>query len=310
MFLHNVLPDERRGLLKAALAANTGPVRLLEAHSGLSALVANEASYTPPGGTPRDFHGIWLSGLTETASRGLPDIELQGMLPRMGLVREILTVTDKPLVVDGDTGGAPNQLRYLVRQLESMGVSAVIVEDKIFPKHNSLDHKLPQDLEHPEVFARKLIAGKQAQRSQDFMLMARIEALIAGAGMDEALLRARHYVLAGADAIVIHSRAAVPDEVIAFSRAFQQLGDELGRRVPLVCIPTIYNSTPETLLYESGFQLIIHANYLLRSALMAMTATAESILAHGRAHEAEAACVPLATLFATVESQIHVPVQA
>lgn len=310
MYLKHPLPEMRRGILRDRLTTANGPVRILEAHNGLSAIVANEAAITLPSGESKGFDGIWISGLTESASRGLPDIELQGMLGRMALVREVLTVTDKPIVVDGDTGGAVDQLRYLIRMLEGMGVSALIIEDKVFPKSNSLDADKPQILEVPDVFARKIMAGKQAQLSHDFLLIARIESLIAGTGMADALLRAEKYVLAGADAIVIHSRAQDPREVFEFAAGFQEIARKLDREVPLVCIPTIYNSVTEADLYAAGFKLIIHANYLLRSAYVAMKATAEAILEHDRSLEVEPWCVPLTSLFKSVEQAKHVQREA
>lgn len=310
MFLKNILPETRRGILRECLTNADGPVRILEAHNGLSAIVANETAISLPSGESRGFDGIWISGLTESASRGLPDIELQGMLGRMALVREVLTVTDKPIVVDGDTGGGTDQLRYLIRMLEGMGVSALIIEDKVFPKNNSLDADKPQVLEDPDVFARKIQAGKQAQLSNDFMLIARIESLIAGTGLDDALLRAEKYLLAGADAIVIHSRSKEPQEVFTFAAGFKEIARKLNREVPLVCIPTIYNSITEDVLYGMGFKLIIHANYLLRSAYVAMKSTAETILENGRSLEVEPYCVPLTSLFKSVEQAKHVSTEA
>lgn len=310
MFMKNTLPETRRGILRALLESARGPVRILEAHNGLSAIVANETAICLPSGESKAFDGIWISGLTESASRGLPDIELQGMLARMNLIREVLTVTDKPLVVDGDTGGGVEQLRYHVRLLEGMGVSALIIEDKVFPKNNSLDVEKSQVLEDPDVFARKIVAGKEAQLSQDFMLIARIESLIAGSGLQDALLRAEKYSRAGADAIVIHSRSEAPQEVFEFAAGFKELCRAQNREVPLVCIPTIYNSITEDALYAAGFKLIIHANYLLRSAYVAMKATAESILENGRSLEAEPWCAPLTSLFKSVEQAKRVSTEA
>jgi phosphoenolpyruvate phosphomutase len=300
MFLRSIMPEARRGLLRRRLSDSQGPVRILEAHSGLSAIVANEASIQTPSGD-KAFDGIWISGLTESASRGLPDIELQGMLGRMAVVREVLTVTNKPIVVDGDTGGAIDQLRYHIRMLESLGISALIIEDKVFPKNNSLDLDKPQVLEDPDVFAHKIRAGKQAQVSPDFMLIARIESLIAGTGLEDALLRAERYLLAGADAIVIHSRSKEPLEVFAFAGEYLALCRRHGLDVPLVCIPTIYNSVTEDELHAHGFKLIVHANYLLRSAYVAMKATANSILENGRSLEVESSCVSLKSLFDSVD---------
>lgn len=297
--LKTTLPENRRGLLRALLSAER-PVRILEAHNGLSALIANHATASRDGQT-KGFDGIWISGLAETASRGLPDIELQGMMARMALIREIALVTDKAIVVDGDTGGTPEQLQYHIRTLESLGVSALVIEDKVFPKNNSLDRVKPQVLEDKDRFAHKIAEGKKAQQSPDFMLIARIEALIAGEGLEEALDRAQAYVRAGADALVIHSREQTPDEVLAFAERYRSLAGTWGRSVPLVAIPTTYGSITEEALFEAGFGLVIYANFLLRSAFVAMKQAAETILASGRTEEAESLCCSLKELFQTIE---------
>ncbi|HBN07234.1 MAG TPA: phosphoenolpyruvate mutase [Cyanobacteria bacterium UBA8530] len=303
--LRNNLPEQRRGLLKKLLVSATGPLRILESHNGLSALIANDTAISSSSGTITSFDGIWISGLAETASRGLPDIELQGLTARLALCREVAMVTDKPMVVDGDTGGTIEQLQYHIRLLEGMGISGLIIEDKVFPKNNSLDMVKPQVLEDPDVFARKIAAGKQAQLSEDFLLIARIEALIAGKGMPEALMRAQKYLLAGADAIVIHSRSGRPDEVLEFARGYQELCRANQLDVPLVCIPTTYGSIKEEELFEAGFKLIIYANFLLRSAYLAMKETAEAILEHGRSLEAEPLCCPLPELFKCIEPAVR-----
>jgi phosphoenolpyruvate phosphomutase len=301
MTARGLLPEERRGKLKELLLRESRAIRLMECHNGLSAIVANNASARGADGEKREFDGLWISGLSESASRGLPDIELQGMLSRVALIREISGVTDKPIVVDGDTGGTIDQLQYFIRTLEADGVSALIIEDKVFPKNNSLDHTKAQVLEDPEIFARKIEQGKAAQRSKDFLLIARTEALVAGDEMGNALMRAERYALAGADAIVIHSRSKSPDEVLEFSRRFQEICASRKIQVPLVSIPTIYNSITERELYKAGFRMVIHANHLMRSAYLAMQATAEKILAHDRSLEVESQCVPLATLFQVIE---------
>lgn len=275
----------------------------MEAHNGLSGMIANGTAVTLADGTRKSFDGIWLSGLTESASRGLPDIELQGMLARASLIREICGVTQKPIVVDGDTGGTHEQLQYYIRMLEAQGVSALIIEDKVFPKNNSLDFEKPQVLAGPESFARKIAEGKKAIASPDFMLVARIEALVAGKEMGDALMRAETYLHAGADAIVIHSRSKQPDEVLEFAAGYQSICKKAGRSVPLISIPTIYNSITEERLYAAGFSMVIHANHLLRSAYVAMKSVAESILMNSRSLEIEPKCATLAELFKVIEDQ-------
>jgi phosphoenolpyruvate phosphomutase len=302
MFLRSILPENRRAILKRKVLEGKRPVRIMESHNGFSAMVANDAEIRLPDGSTKSFDGIWVSGLTESSSRGLPDIELQGMLSRADLVREIAAVTDKPILVDGDTGGSVDQLQYYVRMLESLGVSALVIEDKVFPKSNSLDFNKPQVLEDPEVFARKIVAGRKVRLSSDFMLVARIEALVAGNEMGDAVMRAEHYLRAGADAIVIHSRKKTPDEILEFGRQYAGLKTKLGLSAPLISIPTTYNSITEEQLFSAGFDLVIHANHLLRSAYVAMKATAESILQNSRSLEVEPRCASLTALFDVIES--------
>ncbi len=297
MFLKGTLPDRRRGRLQELMAESGRQLRLLEAHNGASAKIVSETAVVQPDGSVKGFDGIWVSSLTESASRGLPDIELQGMTSRLDLVREMLTVTDKPIVVDGDTGGTIDQLSYTIRSAETLGVSALIIEDKVFPKANSLDVTRAQILEDPEVFARKIAAGKEAQLSDSFLLIARIESFIAGQGLADALMRSERYLQAGADGIVIHSRSKTPDEVRSFALAMRDLGQGRWADRPLGAIPTTYNSITESALYHSGFRFVIHANYLLRSALVAMRGTAETILRYDRSAEAEARCSSLTSFF-------------
>jgi 2-methylisocitrate lyase-like PEP mutase family enzyme len=199
--------------------------------------------------------------------------------------------------MDGDTGGTIDQLKYHLRDLEILGASGLIIEDKVFPKNNSLDFNKQQVLEQPEIFAEKIRHGKSALRSPDFMLIARIEALVAGRSLQESLLRARHYLLAGADAIVIHSRSKTAEEVVAFAKGYADLTQTIQIKKPLIAIPTLYNSTPEHELQTAGFDLIIYANYLLRSAYQAMKETAAQILQNGRSLEVENKCVSLGELF-------------
>jgi phosphoenolpyruvate phosphomutase len=302
MMLRSALPEARRGALRKLLSTLSRPVRVLEAHSGLSAMIANDTSVSLPDGTARSFDGIWVSSLTESGSRGLPDIELRGLVSRVELSREIAAVTRKPILVDGDTGGTVEQLQYYVRTLESLGASALMIEDKVFPKNNSLALDKPQVLEDPGIFAKKIAAVKQAQKSADFMLLARIESLVAGRDLADALARARTYLDAGADGIVVHSRLNSPDEVLQFSRGYRELCAKRSATTPLVAIPTTYNSITEDALYAAGFKVVIYANHLLRSAYLAMKATAAAILESGRSLEVEARCAPMDSLFEAIDS--------
>lgn len=238
-------------------------VRVLEAHSGLSGLVVERS----------EFDAIWESSFTDSASKGLPDIELVTMESRLQTARQILDVTTKPMIIDGDTGGQVEHFPYWIRRMEGLGISAVVIEDKAFPKRNSLDADAVHKLEDVDLFARKIEAGVKARTYPDFMVIARLESLIAKHSMQHALLRAERFVEAGADGIVIHSKAEVSaDEVFEFATKFRNVSDK-----PLVCIPTKYNHIKDEELARAGFNIIIHANHLLRASYRAMSETAECI---------------------------------
>ncbi len=300
--LNNILPENRRGLLKEAL--KTGElVRIVEAHNGLSGIVANDAKVQGlDEGSPiaREFDGIWESSLTDSASKGHPDIEVVSFDSRLQTIQEILAVTNKPMIVDGDTGGEPNNFEYSVTKLEKAGVSAVIIEDKVFPKRNSLEAGTSQEQETPEDFAKKIRRGKAVQASNDFMIIARIESLIAEAGMDDAKHRARVYLEAGVDGIMIHSKQKSPDEVFEFAAFYKELQKELNISKPLICVPTTYNSVHEDELRAAGFNIVIYANHLLRAAYQAMLETAKTILINQRSFEADPICSPVREIFKTV----------
>jgi phosphoenolpyruvate phosphomutase len=225
---HTVSPEHRISLLKNYILVN-GFVRLIEVHNGLSALIGQEAKIELNGETV-EYNGFWESSLTDSASKGMPDAEIVGYDSRLHTINEILNVTSKPVVVDGDTGGSPAQFEYFVRSLERLGVSAVIIEDKVFPKRNSLDASSKQTLENPERFAQKIAMGANVKISADFMIIARIESLIAGTGMADALSRAETYIKAGADAIMIHSKRDSPDDVLAFANEYEKLCGQIGKR--------------------------------------------------------------------------------
>lgn len=290
------LPEERRGILRSLLF-NGQNVRLMECHNGLSARIAESAQWLQGDGATKQFDGLWVSSLTETAARGYPDADILGLQTRISLVREVCSVSRKPIVVDVDTGGDISQFRDALLQLESLGVSAAIAEDKVYPKRNSLCLGQDQTQETPERFALKIAAGRRALRTADFLIGARIESFIAGAGLEDALARARLYEEAGADFLVIHSRSQRPDEVMSFmSRYFEPSFGPLPRR-PLCCIPTTYNSMTDEALFKSGASMVIHANHLLRAAALAMTLAAQSILASDRSFETEPQCLSLKSLF-------------
>ena len=296
---YRIEPERRRPRLKAVLAAG-GWARLMEAHSGLSGMVANTAQLALADGTSKEFDGLWLSSFTTSALKGLPDAEIVSLEARLDLLDEILFVTDKPVVVDADTGLEAMHFEYTCAKLEARGVSAVIIEDKRYPKRNSLAPTADQTLEAPGAFAAKIRRGKSALRSADFMIIARLESLVANQGQADALARAEAYLQAGADGIMIHSRQKQPEEVFAFAEAYARLCQQRGSWKPLICAPTTYNTVTEAALRAHGFNVVIYANHLLRAAYAAMSQTCTAILAHDRSLEAEAGCAPVQTLFDVV----------
>lgn len=258
-------------------------VRILEAHNGLTGLII-ENSKVEVDNRSREFDGMWSSSLTDAIARGKPDIEAVDVSSRLQTVNEIFEVTTKPLVFDGDTGGKPEHFSFTVRSLERLGVSAVIVEDKEGLKRNSLfGTKFPQKQSMVEGFCERIRVGKRAQITDDFMIIARIESLILEKGMADAVQRAEAYMDAGADGIMIHSRKSDPSEIFEFCKHF----DKLSRRVPLVVVPTSYSSVHEAVLADAGVNMVIYANHFMRAIYPQMIRVAQSILQHGRAHEAE-----------------------
>lgn len=271
------------------LLQSKGVVRIMEAHNGLSGLIVENA-HVSENGTKVEFDGMWLSSLTDSTAKGKPDTELVDRTSRMQTMNEILEVTTKPIIFDGDTGGPSEHFNFFVKTLERLGVSAVIIEDKTGLKRNSLfGTDVEQTLDSIEDFCYKISQGKKAQVTEDFMIIARIEALIAGRSVEEAITRAKAYIEAGADGIMIHSRHKDGAEI----RAFCETYNKLERRVPLVAVPTSYNHLTENELKEMGFSIVIYANHLLRSAYPAMKQTAEQILKNARSLEVDKACMPI-----------------
>jgi phosphoenolpyruvate phosphomutase len=275
------------------------PLRFLEAHNGISALIV-ENTRIQQGDRTVQYDGIWVSSFTDSAAKGIPDAEIIGLESRSALVGEISNVTSKPIIVDADTGGSIAQFQYYVKQLERAGASGLVLEDKVFPKLNSLDPDAVQKLEDPRVFSQKIQVGKTARSSADFMIIARLESLTIGSGLDDAVRRAKDYVEAGSDGIMIHSRAKNADEILGFAKQYDRLCDALGHRPTLVCTPTTYNSITDEELGKNGFQIIIHANQMLRSSYKTMKETAENILMNDRGFEADTLCSPVSEIFRAV----------
>lgn len=279
-------PGVRLGKLRRLIGAKP-IVRAMEAHNGLSGLIV-EHSYVKEKGKVEEFDAIWLSSLTDSTAKGRPDIEFVDRTSRAQTVNEILDITTKPIIYDGDTGGIVEHFTKMVRSLERLGVSAVIIEDKQGLKQNSLfGTDRPQVLLEKEAMCEKINAGKQAQITSEFMIVARIESLIAKQGMDDALERSQAYIESGADAIMIHSKEKDGNEIKHFCNAYSKF----EKKVPLICVPTSYNHLLESELAEMGFSIVIYANHLLRSAYPAMRKTAESILAHKRSKEVDEICM-------------------
>ena len=290
------MPEYRRKRLRLLLRL-CPIVKTLEVHSGLTGLIA-EKTLVANNGEIDQFDAMWLSSLCDSTAKGKPDIELVDMSSRLRTVDDILEVTTKPIILDGDTGGLIEHFVYNVRTLERMGVSAVIIEDKTGLKKNSLfGTDVEQTQDNTERFCEKIRAGKRAQRTEDFMIIARIESLILEKGIEDALERAEAYVNAGADGIMIHSRRKEPDEVFEFCDRFRML----DKKTPLVAVPTSYNSVTEEELQAHGINIVIYANQLTRSAFPAMQETAESILKYHRAKESEKRLMPINDIITLID---------
>lgn len=276
-------PEIRMKRLKRLLEVKP-VVTLIEAHNGLTGLIAENVKVVSKNGQPKEFDGMWLSSLTDSTAKGKPDIEAVDLTARMQTLNDIVEVTTKPIVYDGDTGGKTEHFVFTVKTLERLGVSAVIIEDKVGLKKNSLfGTDVEQTQDTIENFCYKISMGKKAQVTNEFMIIARIESLILKQGMDDALTRAKAYIEAGADGIMIHSREKTVDEVLEFCEAFRKF----PKKVPLVAVPSSYNKTTEKELADAGVNIVIYANQLLRSAYPAMMETAESILLNERSYEAD-----------------------
>lgn len=264
-------------------------VRVLEAHNGLTGLIVENISVNQ-NGRSKEFDAMWLSSLTDSTAKGKPDIEAVDVTSRLHALNDILEVTTKPIIYDGDTGGIPEHFVFTVKTLERLGVSAIIIEDKTGLKKNSLfGTEVPQTQATIEDFCYKISTGKKAQVTKSFMIIARIESLILKQGIDDAIKRADAYIKAGADGIMIHSKEKDGQEIFEFCRRYAKL----EKRVPLVAVPSSYNHLFEKQLREAGVSIVIYANHLLRSAYPAMVDVAKSILTHERSLEADDKCMSI-----------------
>ena len=281
-------PNIRLSLLRRLLNAKS-LIRLNEAHNGLSGLIT-EKTKVITNGQEIEFDAMWSSSLTDSTAKGKPDIEAIDMTSRMNTVNDIFEVTTKPMIFDADTGGKIEHFSFTVKSLERLGVSAVVIEDKIGLKKNSLfGNDVKQTQDSIENFQHKISEGKKSQVTDDFMIIARIESLILEAGMDDALLRSERYIEAGADAIMIHSKHKDPDEIFAFCEKYKLLNNG----VPLMVVPSSFNSVSEDEWQERGGNIVCYANHMLRSAYPAMLDVAKSILINKRSFESNDKCISI-----------------
>ncbi len=291
------MPEYRRKRLRR-LIEMTPVVKVMEAHSGLTGLIVEKTVIEGDNGRLDQFDAMWISSLCDSTAKGKPDIELVDMTSRFRTIEDITEVTTKPIIFDGDTGGLTEHFVYTVRSLERLGVSAVIIEDKKGLKKNSLfGTEVEQTQATIEEFSEKIAAGKKAQLTDDFMIIARIESLILEKGMEDALERARAFVKAGADGIMIHSRKKDPDEILEFCDRFR--GED--KNTPIVVVPSSFNVITENELVEHGVNIVIYANQLTRAAFPAMQQTAEDILRYHRAKEVDDRLMPIKQIITLID---------
>ncbi len=289
------LPEMRRQILRKKITSGD-IVKIMVAYDGLSALLV-EKTNVEKDGERRQFDGIWMSSLCDSTAKGKPDIELVDLTSRMNSLNDIMEVTSKPIIFDADTGGLVEHFRYNIQTLERMGVSAVIIEDKVGLKRNSLfGNEVEQHQDTIENFCDKIREGKKVIKSSAFMLIARIESLILDQGVDDALERAKAYVDAGADGIMIHSRAKTPDEIFEFADRFR----ETDRDTAIVVVPTTFNQVKEKEFKAHKINIVIYANHMLRAAFPAMQKVVKSVLENERCYEASQDCMSIKDILTLV----------
>jgi len=295
-----VTPGNRLIRLKRILSVKPC-LRALEAHNGLSGLIVENTSVIDGNNKYQEFDAIWISSLTDSVAKGKPDIEAVDITSRLHTLHDILEVTTRPVIFDGDTGGKIEHFGYTVRTLERLGVSAIIIEDKTGLKKNSLlESNSKHEQDSIEAFCEKIKVGQRHRITEDFMIIARIESLILGKSMDDALTRAKAYIEAGVDGIMIHSKSADPMEVLQFAEKYKLIEN----KAPLVAVPTTYNSIHFEELAAAGFNMVVYANHLLRSAYPAMISTARSILENKRSLEAEPKLEPVSGLLTLIPGNL------
>jgi len=291
-----VTPQMRLFSLRRLISAKP-VVRILESHSGLTGLIVEHTS-VEVNGQIREFDGMWSSSLTDSTSKGKPDIEAVDLTTRLHTLNDTLEVTTKPIIFDGDTGGKVEHFGFTVRTLERLGISAVIIEDKVGLKQNSLfGTDAIQIQDSIEDFCTKIRTGKDAQITRDFMIISRCESLIAGKTVEDAIERCHAYVGAGADGIMIHSKDKNGEDIKEFCKRFRNMDDH----TPIVAVPTTYNQYTEEELAEWGINIVIYANHMLRSSYPAMVKCAETILSTSRSLEAsDQYCMPIKQILSLI----------
>ena len=292
------MPEYRRKRLRQ-LIKMCPIVKTIEAHSGLTGLIAEKTVVRQEDGRLDQFDAMWVSSLCDSTAKGKPDIELVDMSSRLRTIDDIMEVTTKPIILDGDTGGLTEHFVYNVRTLERIGVSAVIIEDKTGLKKNSLfGTEVKQTQDTIENFCAKIAAGKDALRTKEFMIIARCESLILEQGMDDALTRCHAYVKAGADGIMIHSRKKDPAEILEFCDRFRAIDPS----TPIVVVPTSFNSVTEAELAAHGINICIYANQLTRAAFPAMQSVAQDLLKYHRAQEVDSRLLPFKKIITLIDN--------
>jgi phosphoenolpyruvate phosphomutase len=290
-------PDNRVSRLKR-LMKSKNIVRILESHNSLTGLIIEKISVIKDKKNV-EFDGMWSSSLTDSATKGLPDNSSLSFSARISSLQNTLDVTSKPLVFDADNGGQIDHLPFLVRSLERSGVSAIIMEDKIGLKKNSLfKNQTGARQDKPNNFAKKILKICQTRHSNDFMVIARIESFILGKGLKDAIKRAEIYSKAGADAILIHSKEKTPSEIFSFAKEFKKS----KYFIPLVSVPSTYSKVYEKDLIKNGFKLVIYANQLLRAAYPAMKKIAQIILKNNRAFEADKKIISINEIISLIKN--------
>ncbi len=292
------MPDMRRGRLRKLIGMK-GLITAMEAHSGITGLIVEKTTVLQDGKTYQ-FDAMWISSLCDSTAKGKPDIELVDMTSRFRTIDDIMEVTTKPIIFDGDTGGLTEHFVYTVRSLERMGVSMVIIEDKTGLKKNSLfGTEVKQTQDSIENFCEKIKAGKRAQKTKEFMICARIESLILERGMDDALKRAFAFTAAGADAIMIHSRKKDPAEIFEFVEKFRKE----NKVTPIVVVPTSFNTVTEDEFKQRGVNVVIYANQLTRTGFPAMQDAARTILENHRAKECDDKCMSIKEIITLIPEE-------